>query len=437
LREELVVTTNAPTPSDVDQLLFAMRHGRDRLLALANGDGVSPDEIVSAIDEIGEHLLVADEELRVQNEYITQSTQRLDLLVAMHEELFTNAPSAYLQSDVAGRVLRFNAAARRLLQLDPTPGQPVLMTSLVRPDDRSTIRDIATALRSASTTRAVRRTQPFEVVVQRGDGRQLPAVISARRSTDGVSGRFLLHWEIQETAPIVTTETHNATRALQAITEAAAIMNDQQTTAMTLQHVVQMAGAAVPHSEQVGVTLIRSRSRVETPAATGDLAAACDELQYTLREGPCLHAAKANRPVRVDDMTRERRWPRFAPRAASLGVRSMLVLPLAAARGTVGALNLYSRRVNAFDPDDELIGQSFATHAAIALVHVELEQNLRVGLETRQEIGQAVGILMERHRLNPSAAFELLVEASQRSHMKLRDIANRMVETGEDPTTFT
>jgi GAF domain-containing protein len=163
------------------------------------------------------------------------------------------------------------------------------------------------------------------------------------------------------------------------------------------------------------------------------MAAACDHLQERLGEGPCLGAIDDSRPIRVRDMTIEGRWPRFAPPAAELGVRSMLAVPLATPRGVAGALNLYARRPDAFDDDDELIAAALATHAGIAVAHAELEANLRIGLRTREEIGRAVGILMERHRVTASAAFDMLVLASQHSHRKLRDVAAWMTETGEDP----
>ena len=66
--------------------------------------------------------------------------------------------------------------------------------------------------------------------------------------------------------------------------------------------------------------------------------------------------------------------------------------------------------------------------------YADLEANLRIGLETRELVGRAVGILMERHRVTAQLAFDMLVTASQESHRKLRDIAAQVTETGEDPT---
>lgn len=61
------------------------------------------------------------------------------------------------------------------------------------------------------------------------------------------------------------------------------------------------------------------------------------------------------------------------------------------------------------------------------------EANLQTAIESHRLIGQATGILVERHRMLPSAAFERLRHASQQRNLKLRDLAARMIETGAEP----
>ena len=122
----------------------------------------------------------------------------------------------------------------------------------------------------------------------------------------------------------------------------------------------------------------------------------------------------------------------FTAGVAELGVRSILVIPLSP-RGVNAAVSMYANSEDAFDADEEFVGRAFAAHAGIALAHAELEANLRTALQSRERIGQAVGILMERHRITATQAFDLLVYASQRTHRKLRDLANWVVATGEDP----
>jgi AmiR/NasT family two-component response regulator len=73
----------------------------------------------------------------------------------------------------------------------------------------------------------------------------------------------------------------------------------------------------------------------------------------------------------------------------------------------------------------------FATHAALALADVQRAENLRIALQTRDLIGQAKGILIERHRLTAEAAFSRLAAASQNSNRKLTVVAQHLVETGE------
>jgi AmiR/NasT family two-component response regulator len=79
----------------------------------------------------------------------------------------------------------------------------------------------------------------------------------------------------------------------------------------------------------------------------------------------------------------------------------------------------------------------FAARASIALMHADQVFNLRRAVATRQQIGQAVGILMERHKIDEDTAFERLVTASQQAHVKIRDIAARISQTGEEPEEVT
>ena len=50
-------------------------------------------------------------------------------------------------------------------------------------------------------------------------------------------------------------------------------------------------------------------------------------------------------------------------------------------------------------------------------------------------IGQAKGIIMERYKINPDAAFSTLTRISQDRNIKLHEVARQIVETGELPDT--
>ncbi|SOD97790.1 GAF and ANTAR domain-containing protein [Blastococcus haudaquaticus] len=201
----------------------------------------------------------------------------------------------------------------------------------------------------------------------------------------------------------------------------------------TLRAITAAAVRTVPHTDECGVSYVVGRRTIESRAATSDLPRTLDASQQERGEGPCLDAAWDHEVVRVDDLPNEDRWPQFARRAADLGVGSMLCFQLFVAGDQLGALNLYSRTRGAFDDDSVDIGLVFASHAAVALAGAEHEAHLRTGMQNRDVIGQAKGILMERHRLTADQAFGVLARVSQELNRKLLDIARELTDTGSVP----
>lgn len=201
-----------------------------------------------------------------------------------------------------------------------------------------------------------------------------------------------------------------------------------------VQAIVTAAVDNVPGAEYAGITLVSSRGDLSTPAATDELVREIDRLQYRTSQGPCLSSAREHVTVRADDLRTDSRWPEFASQAAATGILSMLCVQLFVREGSLGALNMYSRSANSFGTDSEDIGLLLAAHAAVAMVGVERESNLRTALGSRDTIGQAKGILMERHKIGANAAFQLLIRASQESNRKLSAIAEMVSTTGQDLT---
>ena len=97
-------------------------------------------------------------------------------------------------------------------------------------------------------------------------------------------------------------------------------------------------------------------------------------------------------------------------------------------------MSVYAGHPAAFDAAAELVIPVFAARAAITAAYADKVTHLHRAIESRQVIGQAVGILMERHRLSPQQAFDTMVTTSQQSHIKLRELAPRINETGEEPS---
>jgi GAF domain-containing protein len=203
----------------------------------------------------------------------------------------------------------------------------------------------------------------------------------------------------------------------------------------TLQATVAVTLSNVPGAQFAGITALSKARRPVTPVASHPLVEAVDQVQYSLGEGPCLTALYEHSTTLAEDLADDDRWPRFAPRAVELGVRSMLSFQLFVHAGTVGALNLYAPDRRAFGKDSVAIGQLLAAHAAIAIVAARNAHEMRQALSTRDVIGQAKGILMERHKLSADAAFGLMVKASQDSNRKLRDIAEMISAMAEDPVS--
>ncbi|MFC3688825.1 GAF and ANTAR domain-containing protein [Aquipuribacter hungaricus] len=198
----------------------------------------------------------------------------------------------------------------------------------------------------------------------------------------------------------------------------------------TLVEIVRAAVQLVPGCDEGSISVVLGRRRVFSDAASGELPRVVDALQEGLGEGPCLDSAYQHTTVRVPDMAREQRWPRFSTAAAEAGALGMMSFQLYVDGDDLGALNLFSRRAGAFTDESEHVGLMFAAHAGVAYAAARQRASLRREVETRHVIGQAQGILMERHRVTSEQAFAMLVRVSQHRNEKLRGVAQRLADSG-------
>lgn len=216
-----------------------------------------------------------------------------------------------------------------------------------------------------------------------------------------------------------------------------------------LNGLAQVALGVVHGAEAASLTLVGAGGAWTTPAFTGALAERMDTMQYAVGQGPCLEAATAVQwtAVLVRDLQDETRWPALAAQGAAAGVRSVMSVSLFAGpslgRGggqqAVGSLNLYASRAAAFGQSERDTALLLALYAALALAATEAigeagEQvdQLKEAMATRNVIGQAQGILMERNKFTAGQAFDRLRTASMNLNRKLRDVANDLAETGEE-----
>lgn len=199
-----------------------------------------------------------------------------------------------------------------------------------------------------------------------------------------------------------------------------------------MQRIVVAAVDEINGATSAAITLV-SGGTLSSPAHTDDVATAVGEAQRTTGQGPCVDTSRDELTIRIDDLREDSRWPEFSAIAVANGVLSILSVQLFVEGGSMGAIDIYADHVAAFDDDAENTALLLASHAAIAMAASRTVGNLRVAVESRDLIGQAKGILMERYKIDAGRAFDLLVMSSQSTHRKLRDVSDELVHSGELP----
>lgn len=217
------------------------------------------------------------------------------------------------------------------------------------------------------------------------------------------------------------------------LSELARDLQDENDVEATLGAMVHATLELVPGAAAASISVVEARRTIRPHAASSDLPATVDRLQEEHGQGPCLDAIYEERIVRVPDFGREQRWPAFAKAAAEAGASSSLSFQLWVEGDNLGALNIYGDHTHAFDAESEEIGLLVAAHAAVAFADARQIENLHEALATRDLIGQAKGILMERFKIPAQQAFLILATASSRSNLKLREVAEQLVSTGSLP----
>jgi len=202
-----------------------------------------------------------------------------------------------------------------------------------------------------------------------------------------------------------------------------------------VERITLAAADAVPGAEHASIAQLTVDGELEVLAQSDPIASKINELQIQLRQGPRFDTAKAGQRWVSGDLENDDRWPELGPAVAELGIRSMLTTAIASEPKRV-VLNLFSTRLDAFDPDDVLV-ELFAHHARVALGYATELESLRRGLSSRTTIGEAIGIMMERYGITQERSFDYLRRVSQDSNTKLRTVADQVVresDTNSSPT---
>ena len=415
----------------------------DRLRAQVSQEAA--DDLLAAIGA----LEVAQEELRVADEEIAAQREQIDWLLQQHEadglwrqRLSTALPVALLRTRHDGAVVEVNTAAAMLLNVAPgeLTGKP--LASFVAPDDRPALRS---ALRQLTVT-AGEQTLLLRLAPRGGGVVAATAVATAVPRPDAAPWvQWVLMTEAH--APLLAPKEPSlhdiaTARALAAMCQLPLTAEDRQT---LLQRLAVLAQEAVPRAAGVSVT-VGAPEDPEQLSSDRQLAQRLDAAQMQAVEGPCVEAFHSREIVVTHDVASDPRWPRLARLAQGLGVSGVLAVPLTAADQCLGVLNVYASFPDKLDEQDERISE-LVGRSVSAVLHTaadrddlaRLAANLNAALTSRAVIDQAKGIVMARLGCSADEAFRRLSVMSQRSNIKLREVARMLVEgiAGADPVSTT
>jgi GAF domain-containing protein len=211
---------------------------------------------------------------------------------------------------------------------------------------------------------------------------------------------------------------------------------DQDSLGAFLERVASVAKRSVPGADEVSITLMdNDGSRPRSVAFTGDLAATLDERQYEAGYGPCLNAAETGMTVPITDTGNTEVYPDFGAQCQRQGVQSTLSVGLPIAGRSIGAMNIYDLTGGVTDPEAVKTAEAFASYASIVLANAavladskEFADQMQAAMRHRSVIEQAKGMIMLQRGGSEQDAFAELTTRSQHENVKLRDVAEGLVQ---------
>jgi GAF domain-containing protein len=199
-----------------------------------------------------------------------------------------------------------------------------------------------------------------------------------------------------------------------------------------LAELTEHAAVEIPGAKYAGITVTRNGQHIDTPAATHIYPMLLDKVQQRHQQGPCLTAAWEERVIYVADLETDERFPLYREDAlAETPIRSIMAFQLFIAGQTMGALNVYAEEPDAFGSEARDIGLVFAAHSSVAWNSARRDEQFKKALASRDMIGQAKGMIMERYGVDAVQAFELLRKLSQDSNVPLITVATELVADGQ------
>ena len=224
---------------------------------------------------------------------------------------------------------------------------------------------------------------------------------------------------------------------LQAFAELALIVIDTNPPEQTLRRVSELAKQTLDGVEDVSLTVIED-GRARSVVFTGSLAVDLDERQYEAGFGPCLDAAKTGQTIVVDSRKNDGPYREFARVAGRAGVRHIVSVGMPFGQASIGGLNIYRTAEAPYSSAFLEYAQVFAGHAAVAVANITSHAkavneatHLRRAMDSRAVIEQAKGMIMARDKCTADEAFDILTRISQQQNVKLRDVAQVIIDAGQ------
>jgi hypothetical protein len=217
---------------------------------------------------------------------------------------------------------------------------------------------------------------------------------------------------------------------MEAYASLSALVYSGADTQAVLDAICEVAVEVIPGADHVCISTLTRDNRLQSRAASDDVARLMDQLESDAQEGPCLDSIKGDSVQRDEDIADRSTWPALAELCLSrTPVRGMIGYRLQEGLGGRSALNVFSDTPGALTDESTGVGALFASFASVALLAAERRhdaENLRRGLASNREIGKAVGLLMATHQVDAEEAFQILRRASSRTNTKLAAIAERI-----------
>ena len=190
-----------------------------------------------------------------------------------------------------------------------------------------------------------------------------------------------------------------------------------------------MPPSRFPGRKYAGVTITTNRKQVDTPAATHPYAVVLDRIQQRHREGPCLESAWDKKTIHIADLELDFRFPKYRRDAlVETPIRSIMAFQLFIAGRDDGRAERLLRGAARLQRRVAEVGLIFATHSSVAWNSARRDEQFHQALASRDAIGQAKGMIMERYGMGAIQAFEMLRKLSQDSNVPLARIAQELIE---------